>query len=137
MAEKLDPMDKYRDLLIKAEQQAQENYDKTVLSLSGGALGISFAFIKDVVGDHPLVCPNLLLAAWASWGLSVTMALFSFYFSFHALRIALHQVNSGAIRDETPGSGFSLVTVTLNALAGALFLAGVILIVIFVANNLE
>lgn len=32
----------YRKLLLTAEQQAQANFDKTVLSLSGGALGVSF-----------------------------------------------------------------------------------------------
>lgn len=40
--------------LRDADQQAQTDYEKTVLSLSGGALGISFAFVKDIVGSKPL-----------------------------------------------------------------------------------
>lgn len=33
----------YRSHLVAADERAQENFDKTVLSLSGGALGVSFA----------------------------------------------------------------------------------------------
>jgi hypothetical protein len=34
-------MSAYRDILIAAEQQASQAYDKTVMTLSGGALGLS------------------------------------------------------------------------------------------------
>lgn len=39
----------YRDLLQDLSVKSQEQYDKTVITLSTGALGLSFAFIKDVV----------------------------------------------------------------------------------------
>ena len=38
----------YRDNLQKIEGEMQSEYDKAVMTLSGGAIGISFAFIKDV-----------------------------------------------------------------------------------------
>ena len=54
-------LQKYRDFLIAAEQKSQEDYDKTVIALSGGALGISFAFATDIVGGQsltqPICCP--------------------------------------------------------------------------------
>ena len=60
-------MAKYREWLVVAEQKSQENFDKTVLTLSGGALGISFAFLKDIVGPQPIILSVFLLTAWFAW----------------------------------------------------------------------
>ena len=40
----------YRARLARLRTRAFANYDKAVITLSGGALGISFAFVKDAVG---------------------------------------------------------------------------------------
>jgi hypothetical protein len=128
---------KYRDLLIEIEGKAQEDFDKTVLSLSGGALGISFAFIKDIVGDDPLIFTGYLIAAWVVWASSVTCVLSSYFFSQQALRKTIKQIDQGAIYSETTGGAFSKITAILNAAGGLLFLAGVILIVIFAFYNLR
>mgnify|MGYP006172313013 CR=1 FL=1 len=79
----------YRQSLIEAEKQGQDSFDKTVLSLSGGALGISFVFIKDIIGVGAIVLPHLLLAAWVCWALSMLAILVSFYTSNRALRKAI------------------------------------------------
>ena len=132
-----EQLQEYRLLLIKAEQKAQEDFDKTVLSLSGGALGISFAFVKDIVGNKPLTNSGFLVASWIAWGISVTCVLTSFYCSQQALRRAIKQVDEGEIYEQTPGGFLSKLTAGLNALGAVLFLVGVVLIVIFVSNNLR
>jgi hypothetical protein len=126
----------YRTHLINAGQKAQEDFDKTVLSLSGGALGISFAFVKDVIGEDPIRISSLLFSAWIFWGLSVTSVLLSYYTSNLALRKTIEQVDEGKIYDERPGKCFDVITAVLNLLGAILFFAGVILITIFVALNL-
>ncbi len=127
--------DEYRTALISAEQKAQEDFDKTVLALSGGALGISFAFIKDIIGSKPVTNWDFLLLAWICWGISVTSVLASYYFSHLALRFAISQVDKGDIYKKHPGGLYDILTGTLNALGGILFLLGVILAVIFVRQN--
>jgi len=126
----------YRRMLETLKQESQRLYDKAVLSLSGGALGISFAFVSNIVGDSPVVLPGWLLTAWVLWGLSVTSVLFSFYFSNLALRKAIHQVDNGTIQNELPGGLYDRVTAVLNAAGGLLFLFGVISIIIFVSGNI-
>lgn len=123
--------------LRDADQQAQTDYEKTVLSLSGGALGISFAFVKDIVGSKPLVSKSLLLTAWIVWGLSITLALASFYFRQRALRKAMEHIRMyGKGPDDQPAGGrFSQVTAMLHILGGLLFLVGVVLIVFFASYN--
>lgn len=124
----------YRNFLVEAERKAQEDYDKTILSLSGGALGISFAFLKDFVVSSPTYRWTLF-ASWIAWGLSMAFVLTSFYSSQQALRKAIEQVDADSIRQQVPGGFFSQLTTALNVLSGLLFFVGVLLIAIFVSYN--
>jgi hypothetical protein len=125
----------YRSFLISAEQKAQEQYDKTILTLSGGAFGISFAFIDKVISNSP-TATLWLLGAWSTWGLSITAILFSFYFSQKALRRTIEQVDEETVFKNTPGEHYSGITRFLNASAGILFFVGVALLIVFVFHNL-
>lgn len=126
----------YRKHLLLGEQKAQEDFDKTVLTLSGGALGVSFAFIGNVVRDKPLIDAALLFYAWWSWTLSVGFVLISYFLSIRALRIALRQAYAGSIYVQRPGKGFAIATDVCNVLGGILFFVGVVLISAFVQRNL-
>ena len=138
MTDQNDGLKEYRNLLVEAERQAQESFDKTVLSLSGGALAISFAFITDVIGDDPIRNPVFLILAWLSWGLSLTFILSSFYFSQRAFRYAVGQVDRNEVYDQNVIGGKSArLTQWLNGLAGLLFIVGVICISFFVSFNLN
>jgi len=128
---------KYRSQLETLEQKAQDDFDKTVLSLSGGALGISFAFVKDIVDFTSATNSILLFLAWMSWGLSVLLVLVSYFTSHLALRKAIKQVDSGSIRTSKPGGTADTLTEICNALGGLLFIIGVVFISIFVWHNLE
>jgi len=130
-------LQEYRSLLVAAAQKAQDDFDKTVLSLSGGALGISFAFVKDIVGNQSLAHSALLLMSWIAWGISITCVLASFYFSQQALRKTIKQVDADNVYEQLPGGIHSRITATLNALGGLLFLVGVTLLIIFVSYNLR
>lgn len=127
----------YRQWLVAAEQKSQESFDKTVLSLSGGALGISFIFLKDVIHTAPVVLPAFLLAAWVCWGLSSLAILISFFMSQQALKRAIRQVDSNTIHAERPGGNFSTATAICNLSGAILFFAGVVFITIFAGANLN
>lgn len=129
-------MSEYRQWLIAAEQKAQDDFDKTVLSLSGGALGISFVFLEDVIGTNPIISPCYLLAAWVSWGFSTLAVLVSFYLSHLALRRAISQVDSGTIHSQRPGGKLAIATAVLNAMGALLFVLGVCSITAFAQANL-
>ena len=105
-----DGLKEYIQHLVLAGQKTQEDFDKTVLSLSGGALGISFAFIKDYLGENPIKDQSFLMSAWICWGLSVTIILISYYFSILALNKAVDQVDTNTIDRERPGKVYSILT---------------------------
>lgn len=127
---------KYREHLIGARQKAQEDYDKAVLSLSGGALGISFIFVKDFIGQNPIVSPHLLMYAWISWGVSSLAILVSFYMSHLSLDTAIQQIDKGEYRYR-PGGVAVFFTNLFNAAGGVLFCTGVGLIASFAYFNMR
>ncbi len=132
-----DRLSDYRKWLVSAEQKSQEDFDKTVLSLSGGALGISFVFLKDVIGPQPIVLSGFLLAAWLAWAFSTFSVLTSYYLSHLALRRAISQVDDGTIFKQPPGGVFACLTAMLNATGAVLFLVGVCCITVFAGANLS
>ncbi|WP_374562557.1 hypothetical protein [Ideonella sp.] len=124
----------YRKLLVEAERKGQEEFDKTVLSLSGGALGVSFVFLKDVIGNQPLDLPGLLIAAWVSWGFSTLAVLLSYHLSIHTIRRCIEQIDR-CQRDESFGGVYAEWTKRLNVAGAVLFFVGVISITVFAAFN--
>lgn len=132
-----DRLADYRKWIVAAEQKSQEDFDKTVLSLSGGALGISFVFLKDVIGPQPIVLSGFLLAAWLAWAFSTFSVLTSYYLSHLALRSAISQIDDGTIFKQKPGGVFASLTAILNAAGAVLFLVGVCCITIFAGANLS
>ena len=127
--------DEYRNLLIAAEQKSQDDYDKTIVSLSGGALGISLIFIKDIVGTADPVLVWTVITAWALWASSLTSVVISYFLSHLALRKAIAQTDK---KDFSGGVGgcAAIAVQVFNALSGILFIAGVLFIIIFSANNI-
>ena len=60
-------LEKYRSMVVAAMQKSQDDYDKAVMSLSGGALGLTFAFFQKA--SEPRQYLPLLEAAWILWTL--------------------------------------------------------------------
>lgn len=126
----------YRAEIVRLHGESQKSYDKTIVTLSAGALGLSLAFVHDYFADAPIQARTLLLAAWGAWGCSLAVILLSHLTSVWALKATISQVDSGMIFETSPGRGWSTVTTVLNILGGVLFLGGVVLLLLFVEQNL-
>ena len=134
---KLDNEDlkNYRDFLVKADHQASLNYDKAVMTLAGGALGISITFLKDIV-PYPLPETKILLyISWISLSVSLASILVSYLFSMASLRKAMRQVDDGTIYSKNGGGVFAGITVGLRILATIGFVTGVVGFVWFALAN--
>jgi hypothetical protein len=124
----------HRRYLRDAEVKSQEEYDRTVITLSGGAIGVSFAFLKDLVGTvSEAKALYLAFGAWVLWGLAIALVLISMYFGTEALKLARCQLD--AADASKPGGAFASATILLNPLSGTAFMVGLILMVAFVARN--
>jgi hypothetical protein len=127
------------DCLYKTINDQESEYDKQLLTLSSAMLGVSLAFIKDVVKLENAAWMIVLYAAWVAFGLCILGVLFSFQFSIkgHYGAIAYwRQRKKGAASPKFPTQFASLVN-WVNWVCGALFLLGVSCLIFFVIFNLS
>ncbi len=98
----VDPDDirEYRKFLVKADHQASIDFDKAIMTLSGGAFGISIAFLKDVAPNPALGTRVLLIASWVAFAVSLAAILLSYMASMGALRKTIERVDDGTIYDK-------------------------------------
>ncbi len=82
-AEKLH--DEYRRKIWEDTKSGTENFDKYMLTFSSGALGLSLAFIKDVVPIGKAVWIPSLISSWVAFVLCILVTLISFRISIRAL----------------------------------------------------
>ena len=153
MADNLEAQ-QYRALLVQTWQKTQDDIDKAILSLSGGALGVSFVFLKDIVGPAGAHKSGFLFAAWISWATSCALTLLSFLASRRAFAkqikilddeiagiVTQPSTRSGRLRRAgrwcVSAAGLNFCTSAFNSFAATLFVIGVILMIIFTAYNLE
>jgi hypothetical protein len=121
-----------RAQLPSLEQKSQETYDKAVLLLSGGALGLSLVVVKDYLRLRGGSGAGLISLALLCWALSVSCVLFSSASSRKVFRSAIRQVDGG-VPSANLGELSDRVASGLSIGSGALFLVGVAFFAAFVA----
>lgn len=128
-----------RDLLTR-QLSNSERFDGAILTLSTTALGVSLAFIKDIVPLHSAKCVDSLVASWWLFGAAVVSTLLSFVASQHGVKVQLGHAHKYYMeqRDEylEKRNIPALVTEYLNYLSGILFIAALATTITFVTLNL-
>jgi hypothetical protein len=117
-----------------------DNFDKSMLTLSSGALAVSLAFIKDIVPLARAAWILTLLFSWVAFALCIVTTVVSFLFSIEALkkqRILLDEMLSTKDREleKSQTSGWSTAVRVCTRVALTLFLVGLALTMIFVVKN--
>ena len=135
MATKDDSLPEYRKVLVAADAKAQDDIDKLIVSLSGGGLGVSLVFLKDVIGLAYVQWPWALLGSWITWGASTACVLLSYYTSHATIGHDIKLIDSGKAYGSDWGGAYGRWTRLLNAAGGILFVAGVICILMFTGKN--
>ena len=128
-----------RKLLIELEKSGAESFDKTITTLSAGALGLSITFIHEIAPTPDSETIWMLVAAWLGFGSALLATLFSFLASQSAMRKQrelLDQVYQGIQNPKGRISWIAKATNTLNWFAIAFFAVGVIFLALFTVKNL-
>ena len=111
------------------------SYDKTLITLSGGALGLTVTFIKDIVTPTSAVNTWLAVSAWSAWAFSLASLLLALYFGTSAYRHAIKMLDNDTLDSKNPGGCYATITTIFNITGGLSFLIGVILFINFVYSN--
>lgn len=130
----------YRDWLVKCRHEAAQEYDKAVMALSGGGLGISLGFLHGNAEKH-LELVWCLITSWVFFGLSLFSTLVSFRISYRAHHRAIEQVDNqvdvDCLRREGAGGRYTTATEVLNWASLVTLLVGVIFVAVFVGRNVQ
>ena len=126
-----------RQELVNSKFKVAEDFDKALLTLSGGALGISMTFIKDIVikPEHKWI----LVISWTCFGLSIIILLLG----FHVCRKAYMQeiVSLDAIQEKSKKANnkknlWSEATEVANIFALVFFIIGLSSLATFIFINI-
>jgi uncharacterized BrkB/YihY/UPF0761 family membrane protein len=120
---------KHREWLVSAYEGATQSFDKAIMTLAGGALGVSIAFIHDVAPKP--IHKWLLGVAWILFAVSLLLILISFLASQRAILDMMRQID-----EDVEKVARGKATDRLNWTAAGSFVVGVVFLVIFALYNL-
>lgn len=128
----------YRRGLMKADHAASQSFDKALMTLSAGALGLSLSFIKDIVRTPIPSSLPWLGWSWVLLTFTLLLTLVSFPASQQSLRTAMRQVDEGGPAGGAKlGGSWTTVTSLLNGLATVSLVVGLGLFIRFAFMNYE
>ena len=131
---------KERKLLIDAQQQSYQQFDKAILTLSSGGLGVSIIFLRDILPFEQITNYYFLIGSWILFTISITCTLVSFLTSQYAYDEQLELINRYFLNKDsdalTKKNTFAQITGGLNISAAVFFILAVISTIMFVSINI-
>lgn len=125
--------DKYLDKIYEAYFESAKQFDKHILFIASGALGISFSFIKDIVNLNDAICNSILIISWIDLALVILLSLLSHYISKQALNEKLKLFYHAK---QTKADKLNNIVKYLNISMIIMLVLGIILLVTFVGINI-
>jgi hypothetical protein len=128
------------DLLVR-QLSNSENFDKAILSLSTGALGLSLTFIKFIVPLEKAISIGYLTLSWLMFGAAIIATLLSFVSSQLGINKQLVFAKEYYLNNNeeflAKTNWFAKITNYLNYAAGLFFAIAVATTIFFVTQNLK
>jgi hypothetical protein len=135
--EKTDADATYQQLLEECESQASADFDKTTVTLAGGALGVSMAFLKDIAPEPlPWSVWWLLAPAWGFLVLSLLSIFCSQMTSMESMRHELQCLKGLRKPGALAGGGWRTWTYRFNYTALVTCVLGIGLLSAFAIVNI-
>ncbi|MDX9872963.1 MAG: hypothetical protein RBT41_11185 [Clostridia bacterium] len=126
-----------RTSLIEAKLKGAEILDKAMLTLSAGAFGLSFTFVKQVLITIKPVTLKFLMISWIAFCSSLLLTLFSLLLSQFACDKQIILLEKNYFENDTNTNNcLSKLTTWLNVLSIFSFVCGVIILSYFGYINL-
>lgn len=128
--------EEYNKARYQALAYGIEQFDKNVLFISSGALGISFGFIENVVPLATAKNKCLLLDSWYCFAGVIFISLIAHFISMLAIRWSITKDGIKEDIHEKISNRWNYFVRSLNILMIVGLLAGIILLITFVKQNI-
>lgn len=120
-------------------QSSAKTFEQNLLVISSGALGVSLAFVKDIVPLKQAVWLGLLYSSWICFAACIILTVFSARLSMSAQRVHVEYLWKFYVEEKQEffdkKSWYSKALTVFTWLAAILFLAGLTCTVIFCIKN--
>lgn len=130
----------YTKELYERERGNSASLDRAILALSTGSLGVSVAFISNLVKLSEAKSIIMLQGAWCLFGAAIVSTILSFLVSHYGLKTQFRYAEKyyleGIIEYCNKRSSWDRATNILNLLSATVFIAGLILFIIFILTNI-
>jgi hypothetical protein len=115
-----------------------EQFDKNILFIASGALGISFAFIKDIIPNlKEATCKSYLIASWYIFASVIFISLVTHFISMMANRWAIRNSYLDDDSFNTKIEYWNIPIRILNATTILAILAGALSLIYFINHNIS
>ncbi|UXP30829.1 hypothetical protein N6H18_10740 [Reichenbachiella agarivorans] len=127
----------YEDSINKIRDYSIEQFDKNIVFIASGALGISFAFIKDIVDLSKAICIQQLMWAWGTFAGVICFSLLGHFISMqaHSWAWANQELSDDAYNKVVRKWSLSIRILNV-AMILAIFI-GTLLLISFINQNLN
>lgn len=120
-----------------ALKYSTEQFDKNILFIASGALGISFAFIKDIVPDLSKAhYTNYLITSWIIFAGVIFISLSTHFIAMLANRWAIRNNNLSDDEYYKKSKRWNIPIRMLNLLTILAILVGAIFLICFINHNI-
>jgi len=131
--------DEHKNQAWNDVQSSTKSFEQSLLAVSSGALGVSLAFVKDIVPLKQAICLNLLFASWVCFAACIILTVFSSPLSIAAQRKYVGYIwkfyMEGRQEYFDKRSWYSRALTISTWLAALLFLVGLTCTVVFCIKN--
>ena len=125
----------YTEQQYQALKYSYEQFDKNVLFIASGALGISFAFIEKVIPNLPQALKtNLLINSWYCFAGVIFISLVAHFIWTQAIRWSIEKKDSKNYYKTRRSLNWLIRSINGLQIAGLLL--GIILLINFVKLNI-
>ena len=144
MAEKTrseELFDEFKKKALDDEKSSTQAFDDNLLKFSSGALGLSLAFIKDIVPLPKAIWLPSLYVSWVAFALCIMVTMASFQFSNRANRESIPFGEAYFLRGDTEAFNkhqriFSYRAIDGSTVAASLlFVTGIVCTILFAIMN--
>lgn len=133
----------YRPLLQEVVDKCEDEFEKKLLYIAAGALGLSFAFISDIVNVNEGCCLWMLLVGWFLLIVCICLNCFSHLWSKEYAQATIDDIDKESEKDVFNENIIRLnidhrnrKTHLVNMLTIWLMIIGIVFIVIYAAVNI-
>ena len=132
---------KYHDKAVESITASSDEFDKSLLTYSSGALGLSLAFIKDIVKLSEAIALPWLYWSWIFLVVTIIVTIASYRFSIQAQKRRLDDALQFYMKKDEKAfdreTVWSRMVGACAYIGAAFFLAGVLSTVLFVYFNVS